>query len=71
MTKYRKLRQAAANVMLKIIFTGSGFNVKVKLWLWSALDFNLWVWRKMALWSMRLYVWLLPGNGNGENGSQM
>ena len=65
-----KLRQVAADTMLRIIFFGSGFNVKVKKMLWAALDFNMLAWRKMAAWSMRFYAWLLP-NGNGENGSKM
>ena len=63
MTRYRKARQLAAATMLRIIFFGSGFNVKVKKLLWSELDFNMLVWRKMAAWSMRLYAWLLPENG--------
>lgn len=68
MTKYRKPRIFAAGRLMAIIGLGIAFNVKVKMWLWGAQEFNLLVWRKMSLWTVRLYAWLLRnGNGNGDD----
>ena len=66
MTKYRKLRTFAAGGLMKIIGLGIAFNVKVKMALWGAQEFNLLVWRKMSLWTVRLYAWLMR-NGNGDD----
>ena len=65
MTKHRKFRIFAAGRLMAIIDLGIAFNVKVKIWLGVAQDFNLLVWRKMSLWTVRLYAWLMR-NGNGD-----
>ena len=64
MTKYRKLRTFAAGRLMAIIGLGIAFNVKVKEWLWGAQEFNLLVWRKMSLWTVKLYAWLMR---NGDD----